>query len=294
MSILRHRISAALAAWVDCFWYSASPPAIHSGIRRAGRSALPTGGMDLVFNLHQDSLEVVEPAGLSRVRTEGAMVHGAQSSYFIIAARTPGATAGIHFRPGGGAVLLGLPAHELTDQHVGLSDLWGARARLLREELLECNSPARIFRAMESALLERLRVLAAPLVHPAISLALRSFEVPAGISRVVPVQQASGYSARRFNTLFQQAVGLAPKRFCLIRRLQAVVRQVARDEPIEWAAVAADNGYFDQSHLNRDFRLFSGVTPGQYRPISCDSALHMDLPEDLPEDLPRDLHPQDP
>ena len=123
------------------------------------------------------------PAQQRSVRTEGALVHGAQSSYFIIAARTPGATAGIHFRAGGGAALLGVPAHELTDQHLGLCDLWGAYGRLLREQLLECSSPSRIFQTLETALLARLRARAAPLVHPAISFALRSFAVPAGSSR---------------------------------------------------------------------------------------------------------------
>ena len=282
MNIIRYRPALGLAAWVDCFWYragAASTPGVcnQEGGISARCSALPTGGMDIVFNLHQDSFEVLLPGGLDSVRTEGALVHGAQSSYFIIAARARGASAGIHFRPGGGAVLLGLPASELTDQHLALSALWGAHARRLRTQLLECTAPAQIFHAMEQALLERLHRLQTPLVHPAISFALRSFAAPVGSSRVTPIQQATGYSARRFNTLFQQAVGLVPKRFCRIQRLRAVVEQVARGEPIEWAKLAVDNGYFDQSHLNRDFRLFSGVTPGQYRPVAQDSALHMKL-----------------
>jgi AraC-like DNA-binding protein len=282
MNIIRHRPAFGLATWVDCFWYSAREPSAHGGWNQsagisARHSALPTGSMDIVFNLHQDSFEILLPGGLHSVRTEGAVVHGAQSSYFIIAARTRGAIAGIHFRPGGGAVLLGLPASELTDQHLTLSHLWGDHARQLRSQLLECTVPAQIFRAMEQALLERLRRLQAPLVHPAISFALRSFTAQADISRVTPIQEATGYSARRFSTLFQQAVGLVPKRFCRIQRLRAVIEQVARGEPIEWSRLAVDNGYFDQAHLNRDFRLFSGVTPGQYRPIARDSPLHMKL-----------------
>ncbi|NJO12724.1 MAG: AraC family transcriptional regulator [Gammaproteobacteria bacterium] len=241
------------------------------------RSALPTGGMDVVFNLHQDSFEVLLPERLDSIRTDGALIHGAQSGYFIIAARARGATAGIHFRPGGGTALLGVPASELTDQHLALSDLWGASAARLRSQLLECTTPAKIFEVMEQALLERLRARPTPLVHPAISFALRRFAAQASVSRVTPIQEATGYSARRFNTLFQHAVGLVPKRFCRIQRLRAVVEQVARGEPIEWATLAADNGYFDQSHLNRDFRLFSGVTPGQYRPVSRTRALHMEL-----------------
>jgi AraC-like DNA-binding protein len=165
----------------------------------------------------------------------------------------------------------------LSEQHVALSDLWGARAEQLRTELLECNSPLQIFHKLEQALLAQLPQLHAPLVHPAISFALRSFAAGSAVSRVSPIQTATGYSARRFNTLFQQAVGLTPKRFCRIQRLRAVVEQIAQGAPIEWAQIAADNGYFDQSHLNRDFRLFSGVTPARYRPAARDSALHMEL-----------------
>lgn len=283
MPFIRHQPPAALAEWVDCLWYSAGEPGLQQS---TARSALPTGAMDVVFNLLQDSFEVLLPDGRS-VRTDGAIVHGAQSGYFIIAPRRRGPSAGIHFRPGGGAALLGMPGTELSNQHLSLSDLWGARAARLRTQLLHCAGPAHIFHVLEQALLAQLGHLRqpGPLVHPAISFALRSFAANASVSRVAPVQESTGYSARRFNTLFQHAVGLPPKLYCRIRRLRAVIEQLARGAPVEWAKVAADNGYFDQSHLNRDFRLFSGVTPGQYRPASADSALHMKLPDRLPEAL---------
>jgi AraC-like DNA-binding protein len=283
MNLLRHQPALPLATWVDCFWYSTAelPPAGTRQRSSARHSALPTGGMDVVFNLHEDSMQVLIPspsADASVIRTNGSIVHGAQSGYFIIDARARGRTAGIHFRPGGGAVLLGLPATELSGQHVSLSELWGTHATQLRARLVECRTADAVFHTLEQTLLRRLPQLRGPLVHPAISFALRNFSAGAAASRVSPIQEASGYSARRFNTLFQQAVGLAPKRFCRIQRLRAVIEQVARGEPIEWAKVAADNGYFDQSHLTREFRLFSGVTPGQYRPTSRDRALHMELP----------------
>jgi methylphosphotriester-DNA--protein-cysteine methyltransferase len=282
MTFIRHPPSAALSRWVDCLWYSAGEPGPQHS---AARSALPTGAMDVVFNLAQDSFEVLLPDGKT-LRTDGAIVHGAQSGYFIIAARHRGASAGIHFRPGGGAALLGMPATQLRNQHLPLADLWGVRAAQLRTQLLHyCNEPARIFHALEQALLaqsRQLRQQPEPLVHPAISFALRSFAANSGLSRITPIQESTGYSARRFNTLFQHAVGLPPKLYCRIQRLRAVIEQLARGVPVEWAKLAADNGYFDQSHLNRDFRLFSGVTPGQYRPASADSALHMRLPDELP------------
>jgi len=274
MHVVRHRPGPPLSAWVDCFWYRAGAPS-DAAIRR--RSALPTGGMDVVFNLHDDRMQVLIPPDRVAISTDGGIVHGAQSGYFIIDARPAHCSAGIHFRPGGGAVLLGAPASELSELHVSLSDLWGAAARQLRARLLECPDPGQIFCLLEQALLGRLPAAQVPLVNPAISFALRRFSAGAAVDRVAPIRQATGYSARHFNTLFERAVGLSPKRFCRIQRLRAVVEQVAHGTRVEWAQVAADNGYFDQSHLNRDFRLFSGVTPGQYHPVARDSALHMEL-----------------
>jgi hypothetical protein len=49
--------------------------------------------------------------------------------------------------------------------------------------------------------------------------------------------------------------------------IQAVIARTARGDRVDWAGVAVDGGYCDQSHLNREFRVFSGVTPAEYQPV---------------------------
>ncbi|MEO1087711.1 MAG: helix-turn-helix transcriptional regulator, partial [Acidobacteriota bacterium] len=53
-----------------------------------------------------------------------------------------------------------------------------------------------------------------------------------------------------------------------IRRLQVRGAQaaVAQGEH-SFAEIAVDCGFYDQSHMNRVFREFTGVTPGQYRDL---------------------------
>lgn len=216
---------------------------------------------------------------------KGAIVHGAQSRYFVLDARRDVHTIGVHFRPGGGTAMLGLPAGELGHRHFALEDIWGARAGELREQLLEAREPRIMFAVLEREFLRRLRQ---PLiVHPAISFALRQFDAAARPDSTVPmrvasVQQATGYSDRRFITLFTHAVGLPPKLYSRVQRLHRVVKQIAHGR-CDLAQVAADNGYYDQSHLNRDFREFAGVTPGNYRPMPQRSALHMEAGEQARE-----------
>jgi AraC-like DNA-binding protein len=170
--------------------------------------------------------------------------------------------------------LLGLPAGELSNRHISLEDIWGSRAVRLREQLLEVSEPPAMFALLEREFLHRIRQ--SLIVHPAISFALRQFDSQALTARVASVQQATGYSDLRFITLFTDAVGLSPKRYSRIQRLRRVVEQIARGKR-DLAEVAADNGYYDQSHLNRDFREFAGVTPGSYRPMPDRSALHAEV-----------------
>jgi AraC-like DNA-binding protein len=274
--MLRYRPAPPLSSFIDQFWYvrGYEPD-------RKRQSALPTGSVDLTFNLAADELRVFANAadhvGMS---CDGAVVHGAQSRYFVLDARRDVHVIGVHFLPGGGAVSLGVSAQELTDRHIALSDIWGVRARTLREELLEAPTPAAKFAVLERALFEqycRARLRPQPFVHPAISFALRGMQTAPTDLRIAHIQTSTGYSPRRFTTLFTDAVGLTPKLYSRINRLRSVVERVARGGELAWADLASEYGYYDQSHLTRDFREFSGVTPGEYRPLGPGTALHMEL-----------------
>jgi len=53
-------------------------------------------------------------------------------------------------------------------------------------------------------------------------------------------------------------VGVPPK---LLARFHRARRLLERDDGRRWAEIAADCGYADQAHLNRDFRQFAGASP---------------------------------
>jgi AraC-like DNA-binding protein len=75
--------------------------------------------------------------------------------------------------------------------------------------------------------------------------------------------QCAGMSREGFSRQFRRRHGMPPHAFWLLEKLNDARRLLRTGEPI--AAVAAETGFSDQSHLGRCFRRAFGVTPGRYR-----------------------------
>jgi AraC-like DNA-binding protein len=227
-----HTPGMPLAAHVDHLWMLSDVPA-HPHER-----VVPSGTLELVINLAEDEFRIYDPTDARRIRRySGAVISGAFSRCFGIDTREHASIVGVHFKPGGAYPFLGLPLHELADSHVDLETLWGLEARGLRDRL----TPVRH--------------------HPAVSEALAQLS-----QRAVPVgdlARQSGLSHRRFIELFRAEVGMAPKRFSRLRRFERAA-VYARSNTPDWARLALDCGYFDQSHMIADFLAFSGFTPAQF------------------------------
>jgi AraC-like DNA-binding protein len=99
--------------------------------------------------------------------------------------------------------------------------------------------------------------------HPAVTLALEAFRRPE-LPAIGALAGAAGLSHRRFITLFQRAVGMAPSEYRRIVRLQRSLDAMAGSLR-SLAAVAVEHGFADQAHLTREVRALTGLTPGAYR-----------------------------
>lgn len=100
--------------------------------------------------------------------------------------------------------------------------------------------------------------------HPAVSLALDGFRSHHARAVVRSFAREAGLSDRRFTDVFRSEVGLKPKLFDRIERFQRVLEMVHRLRDPEWDQFALEYGYFDQSHLIRDFVEFSRLSPACY------------------------------
>lgn len=208
--------------------------------------ALPTGTTTLVINL----------------ALREATLCGAHAKPFVLETKRMISHLGVHFHPGGLAPFLDLPANELQNQVLTLDLLWGNSVFGLRDQLLAAGTPMTKFRLVERVLLGKLTQ--APQPHPAVAYALEQFQCRQTVQTVSTVTDHIGLSDRRFRQLFQERVGLSPKRFLRIQRFQQVLKQVEQETTVDWADIAVTHGYFDQAHLIHDFQTFAGIAPTVY------------------------------
>jgi AraC-like DNA-binding protein len=158
--------------------------------------------------------------------------------------------------------LLGVPAPELAGQQVELDALLGRRGGELTERMaLAPDWPAR-FRLLDAALakqLERSPRPASDVVH-----AWRRLVASHGGVSITGLASELGWSRRHFAERFREHVGLAPKPAARLLRFRRAVELIERDDGARLAEIAQDCGYYDQAHLNRDFRDFAGSSPSDH------------------------------
>jgi AraC-like DNA-binding protein len=267
MILHRHTPAPPLDTFVEQFWHCADTPS-HPRER-----ILPSGTVELVVNLRDDQVRVYHHSHPARPRRlSGAVVSGPYGRFFAIDPLQHAAMMGVHFRPGGAPAVLGVPAVELADTHLDLDQLWGPAARELRERLCEAATPAARFSVLEVALAARLDRTAGR--HGAVPVALDAFEQAGTGVRVRDIARRVGLSQRWFIRVFAAEVGLTPKLYGRVRRFQRALALVRGVSAPDWAWVAAECGHFDQSHLIRDFRAFSGLTPEEYLCRRSEQVLH--------------------
>jgi AraC-like DNA-binding protein len=254
-----------LDRFIERIWYCADTSSAPGAPAPPRARVIPSGGtLDLGFNLAEDDVKVFGAAEGPALRTlSGGVVFGPSTRSYFTDPRQRACAVGVHFRPGAAFAFLGISPAEIVDAHVDLHDVWGRVGRSLRDQLLEASSPAERLRIVEAALLRRLQ-RARP-QHPAVGPALVALRDGGSDLRVARVASHVGLSHRRFVQVFEREVGVTPKLFARLQRFHSVKKRIATlGGPPSWAEFAIEHGYFDQSHMLRDFADFSGMSPAAY------------------------------
>ena len=146
---------------------------------------------------------------------------------------------------------------ELGGAVVALEDLWGRGAVRFQEQLRGAGSWDERFAIAQAALGRRCE--AGRTLDPEVAFAWRRMMGTGGQARVEHLADEVGWSRKRLWSRFRAQVGLTPKHAAKLVRFDHAAHRLAAGQSA--ASVAADSGFVDQSHLCRDVKDFTGLTP---------------------------------
>jgi AraC-like DNA-binding protein len=166
---------------------------------------------------------------------------------------------GATFHPGAAPYLLRTPASELVDRHVDLDAIDPRLATRMDAALRAAPDPAAAVAALTAVLarhIDAARDRPDPTVRHAVAL------LDGAATTVAGAATATAVSERELQRRFVHDVGYAPKTLQRVLRFQRLLGLLGQPR-VQLAGAAALAGYADQSHLSREARRLSGLSPRQ-------------------------------
>ncbi len=159
-------------------------------------------------------------------------------------------------------MLLGVPMDELSALVVPLEDVLGPTAPLLVERLAEAAGWTARFDLLDALIGARVEEAREP--SPDVAWAWHRLVETSGRLPIGALAGELGCSRRHLIARFREAIGPAPKTAARIMRFRRAVDRLGLDDGSRLGEIALDCGFYDQPHLNRDFRELAGTTPGEF------------------------------
>lgn len=195
-------------------------------------------------------------------RPSKTLFFGANEKPFKVRVQGSFCVVGFAIRPSGWHALFSGSHHDFKDRLLPLQEVWGSLASTLQSSLEHAGSDEAKIAVMETVIANRIADIAKPDADPAIA----RFETIARTDSTMRVDDAAavvGLSVRQLERRCRASFGLTPK--AVLRRsrfldMAAALRGFSSPSERDFAELR----YFDQSHLNREFKRFTRMTPRQF------------------------------
>ncbi len=168
------------------------------------------------------------------------------------------------FQPFGARAFFRIPMSEITDQVVALRDLNDKSLCELEDRIMNTRYEEECIGFIEQFLISRLKPFKDynyNRLYSAIELINRESVGQLSLTKISG-SVCLGY--KQFRRIFSEYVGTNPKSFQRIVRFQRALFILQNFPEISFTRLAYECGYYDQSHLINEFKVFSGYTPTEF------------------------------
>ena len=245
---------ARLAGIVDHMWH------FEGRMSLPRERVFPGGYLEMILHIGPRFRDV-DAKGIARDRFPHFCFTGVHTRPSIIQAPDePVCVMGIRLMPVGAFVLFSSAAAEALDRTHDLTDVAGPSSHELADRCLEASDATQRFELVTEWVLARLTRSKG--AHRAIAWAAGQLEKTHGNQPIADLRDRIGLGRSQFAEQFKQHVGLSPKRYARVLRFRHTLGLLQQGRTLSDAAFTA--GYFDQAHMNADFRELAQMTPAAF------------------------------
>lgn len=168
------------------------------------------------------------------------------------------------FQPNGIYQLLGIPATEFQDSIIPVEEIFDYKGSELQEKLYEQNNNEvriELLNHFFRSLINNKLVSNQSIINNSLDFILKN----KGDFSVKQLVEYTGYTERHLERKFKECIGLNPKKFGNVIRLHHFLKLLKnKSDTTNLTAICYDAGFSDQSHLIKDFRKHTGISPREY------------------------------
>ncbi len=245
-----------LQAVVKCYWVLQIPAADHEKQR-----IIPDGCIEMAFILGDDVKRFTD--GDEYILQPRAMVLGQTIAPFYIQPVGYVDTFAIRFFPYGFANFVKVPIRILANTETPISHLFGETvANRLERAIVNARDTQERMVIIEQFLLSTLQREST--IDTIVKRTVDTLLATKGSSTISELLDRDLSKRRQLERKFSKQVGVSPKQLAKLIRLQSALEMLLNDNTDSLTSIAYQNEYYDQAHFIKDFKEFTGISPGDF------------------------------
>jgi AraC-like DNA-binding protein len=260
--------SKELATIIQCYWVLES-----SKEKTPQRNKIvPDGYMKMIFH-YGDLYKHHTKEGQSYLLPRSFVIGQLTEVYEVEPSGDTG-TFFVCFKPNGFFPFSTIPIKKMENTAISLKKLFGEDGQIIEQKIINAKTHLERINIIESFLFTQLTKK--NLVKNTIKSAVETIVTANGQLSVDELGECLSINPRSLERQFSSQVGLSPKKLLKIIRLQTSLKMMLNKDLKKLSDIAYENEYFDQSHFNKDFKEFTGLTPKDFYSSSLKMSLIFD------------------
>jgi hypothetical protein len=222
---------------------------------------VPDGCIELFFILGDDIKRYT--SGNEFILQPRQMVLGQITESFYIEPTGYVNSFAVRFYPYGFANFVSTSIKNLANKETPLESLFGEKpSKKLTQKIIQATDTKKRIEIIEGFLLNKL--IDKVTIDNIVKTTVETIFLTKGSTAINAILKDDLSKRRQLERKFLKQIGISPKQLGRVIRLQTALKMLLKQQPENFTRIAYESAYYDQAHFIKDFKEFTGTTPGNF------------------------------